>query len=196
MRLEDFSLSSIHFPCCQKTFHPLFVRLGVLLSTSVCFQCDWETFRQLPAIFCAEWRPSVNFRQLLLQSGDHPSTFHTTGRPSVNFRQNSVWPGDLPSTSVKPPCFREIFRQLPSTFCAAGRHCSNYRQLSVPPINLPSTSVNSPCSLKTFRELSVRPGEFSSTFVYFLCCQEACCQLPSTFHAAGRHSVNFHQLSV
>ena len=106
-------------------------------------------------------------------------------------------PQDL-STSVKFLCRWETFRQLPSTFIVSGRTFFNFRQLSVQPQELPSTSVNFLFHLKTFHQLqstSLHLEELSIS-INFPCGPQIICHLPSTFRAAGRHSVNFRQIFV
>ena len=150
--------------CCQLSMRP-----GDLPSTSVKLQCDQEIICELSANFHAAGRPSVNFRQHFVWSGD-----------SVKCHQLSVQPGDLLSTYVNILCCQETFHQLPSTFCAAGRPSINF--------------VIFPCGWGpsvNFCQRSVQPGDLLSTYVNILCCQETFHQLPSTFCAAGRPSINF-----
>ena len=126
------------------------------------------------------------------------SSFRAAGRLSVMFGHLSLPPGHLTSTSISFPFGWEIFRHFPPTFHAAG--------------NLALTSVNCPCCREiickypsifwvprrpffNLRQVSLRPGDLPSYSVNFLCGQETFHQVPSTCRAAGRHSVNFHQLS-
>ena len=93
-----------------------------------------------------------------------------------------MWPRDLPSTYVNFSCGRKTFRELLSTLHTARR-----------------ASIN-------FSQLSVRPGDFLSTFIIFhfshiSFCQlpygwETVHQLPSTFLTAGWPSVTFCQHSL
>ena len=173
-------------------------------------------FLQLPSTFCAAGihsvnfhvagRSSVNFCQLFMWSGHLPSTFRTIVRTSINFHQLSfrlgellsssvniscgweifcqlsVQPGDFSPTYVNFPCDRETFRQLPSNFRAARRS--------------PPTSVNLLCCREIFHQLSVWPVGFLITSGSFPCDSSTFHELPSTFLAAGRPSVQFCQLSV
>ena len=133
-----------------------------LLSTCVILPCGWETLCQLLSTFSA--------------ATDFLSNFCTTARPFFNFQ------GNLLQISVKFPCCQITLRQFPfgletlrqflSTFCVTGIFSVNFLQLSVLPEYFLTTSMLFPCCQKTF-------------------CQENFGQLPSTFRAAGRPSVNF-----
>ena len=64
---------SVNFPNGWETFHhfrQICVQPGDTLSISVKFGCVWGTFCKLLSPFCAAGRPSVNFCQLCLQTGD------------------------------------------------------------------------------------------------------------------------------
>ena len=98
------------------------------------------------------------------------------------FRQFFVQPGDLPPTSVNFPCDQEVFSQLPSNFHAASRS--------------PPTSVNLPCCWEIFRQLFMRPVGLPITSGNFSCDSATFRELPSTFLASRRPSVQFCQLSV
>ena len=72
-------------------------------------------------------------------------------------------------------------------------------------VNMKLTYVNFLCIRETYRQLSLWPEDLTSTsvilpcgrpFVNFLYSVQAFCQLPSTFCAAGRPSVNFLWLYV
>ena len=131
---EVIPLAFVKFPCVQKIFKQLCVRMGYysvnfhqlsvrtedFTSTSVNFPCGWKTF--------------VNFCQLYLRPGDLTST-------SINFlcsRGTTV-------NSVNFLCDRET-RKRSSTFRAAVGHSINLGQLSL----CPSTF---PCGRETFRHL-------------------------------------------
>ena len=148
-RLEYLSSTSINFPCVQKTFRQLFVSL----STSVNFLFSREAIRKLASAFRGAETSSASLHQFSVPPGE----------PSVNLRQYSMRPGDLPSTSANFPYGQETFRQL-SAF----------------PVDL--------------RELSVRLRELLLTSVNILCGQETLRQKPSTFHAGGKPSTNIRQL--
>ena len=173
-------------------FRHLSVRPRELLSTSVNLLYSQE-----------------NFCEIL-------STFGAARRHSVNFQQLSEQPGDPPTTSVNFLCCRENFRQLPSTFhaargisinfCqlymqpgellsnfrAAGRPSVSFRQLSVGAVELPSTSVNFHAATSP----SVNFPYHRLTVGNIPCGRETLSHLASAFHAAGRSSVRFRQLSV
>ena len=70
----------------------------------------------------------------------------------------------------------------PSTFSEARRPSINFCQPSVRPVDFRQL----PATIRATRRLSFK----------FLCGREVFHQLPSTFHVAGRPSVNFHQFSV
>ena len=161
----------------------------------------------------------MNFCQLYMQPEEFSTTFCAAGSPSVNLRLLSVWPAELQSTSVNLSYGRETFRKHSFTFREAGRPFITFNQLSVQPIDLLSTSVNFLCCWETFHQLPLtlcdagRPsinfhqvwvatrrssvnfrllsGRPSDLLVNFLCGLKIFCQLPSTFCAAGRSSVNF-----
>ena len=88
----------------------------------------------------------------------------------------------LLSTSINFPWGQETFRQFPSTLHNDRRASSTF------------LVAGGPCI--TFHQLSVLPGNLSTTSVNFLCGRKTIRQLPWTFCAAGRHSVNFRQLFV
>ena len=175
----------------------------VLLSSPIELLCSRETFRQLLSTLRATGGPSVNFCRLSVQPVDLPSTSVNIQCGQKAFRELSVWPGDLPSTSDNFQCDQETFcqlpstfsvaekfRQLPSTFRATGRSFIKIRQLSVPLGDIQSTLVDFPCG-----------QNLPSTSDNFLCCREtihqlslifhAAINLPPTFSAAKRTSVNF-----
>ena len=110
-----------------------------------------------------------------------------------DFRQIFAPLGEHPSTSVNFTCALET-RQLLSNVLAAGRVSVNFCQLSVLPGEILSTYVKFLCGQKTFCQLSMRLGGFPSIFVKFPCGREIFRQHSLTFRAAGRLSVNFHQL--
>lgn len=113
--------TSVNFQCGQKlsdnsdcileTFSKLPSTFCVARSTLVNFLCSHKTFRQLsstfnaarrlplPSInFRAVGRPSINFRQILVQLGDLLSisvNLLTVRRPSFNLCQLSVRPGNF-----------------------------------------------------------------------------------------------------
>lgn len=117
----------------------------------------------------------------------------TSGRPEVGQR-HSWWAGSVPK----------------ATFCARVGPSFNFCQHSMPPGDFPSTlraagdilltSVNyqhSP-TLRVFGQPSINchqicvwTGDILCTSASFLLRQETLCQLPLTFYAAGRSSVNF-----
>ena len=154
--------------------------------------CHRENFLQHQSILCAAGSSSVNFS--CGQDAFHQlqSNFRAAERSSVTFCQHSLCPGELSSTSVnllfwqktfcELPCGRENFCQLPSTFCAAGRPSINFRQLVVcreTNRQLSSTLGVAGGPSNNLRQPSVWPEDCLSTFC-----------------AVGRHSINFHQISV
>ena len=133
-----------------------------------------------------------------MQLGDFLSSiinFLCGWKTFVNFHQLYVRPGDLPSTYGNFLYCWQTFRQVSSTFCATSRLSIIFSPLSVQPGNLPSTSFNSPCRQKTFRQLPLFLCAAWTTSVNFPC-GRTLSQLPSTFHVAGRPSVNFCQVFV
>ena len=113
-------------------------------------------------------RPSFNFSQLSV----HRETF----------RQLSTRTGVHTLNSVNFRCDQETFSEFSLTFLADSRPSINFRLLL--------------CSRETFRQHSFQPVQFPSTSINFLCGWETFCQLPSTFRAYRRTSVNFRHLSV
>ena len=92
-------------------------------------------------------------------------------------------------------CGLGTFCQLPSIFCTAGRPSDKFHQHSVRPVDYSTSFVHFLCSRETFRQLSsilLAAIRLSVNFRHFCALPE---QLLSTFRAVG-HSVNFHQLSV
>ena len=176
------------------------MRSGDIPSTTVSIPCDSGTLSELPSTshaagrrstFFNSGRPFVIFCYFLCEwetPCQLPSTFLATGTFSVNFRQLSV---NFLQLYVRPG-------ELPKMFYAAGKRSDNFRQFSVQSVNLSSTSVNFLCGRETFCQIpsilcatGVLP--ISVNFPYGL---ETFRQLPSTFHASGRSSDIFHQLSV
>ena len=150
----------------------------------------------------AAGRPSVNFPCGQDTFHQLPSAFRGAGRSSVNFRQLSVQAKDLPLTSVDFLCNSGTFRQLLSTSHEARRTSVNFCNLSVWPRELPSTSINFLCVRRlpvNFRQLSMRQRDslfvwsenHAATSISNLCGHRTLPQLPSTFRAAMRPSVNF-----
>ena len=92
-QLEDLPLTFVNFPCSQKTFHQLSVRLGEFPSISSNFPSGRPSVN-----FCTAGRTFINFFQML--PGELQSTFCATRRPPIIFHQLSVLPGELPSTSI------------------------------------------------------------------------------------------------
>lgn len=177
------------------------MRPGDILSTfraaltlSVNSPCRQETFCQFPSNVCVQ-KIFLQLMSNFLQPEDSPSNLCAAPRPSVNFRHFSLQPEDLPPT--------------PSTFCVDGRCYINLRKHFVRPEYFPSTSVNFPCRHKTFCQHSARPRDFPSTSVRFPCswvtfqlisvnflCGREIRQILTTFHVAGRPSLNFCEISV
>ena len=177
-------------------------------------------FRQIPPPFHSAGRHFVNFQQVFVQLGNHPSTsinsscgwetyhqlpstFCAARRPSVYFHPLSMRPGDLLSTSGKIPYVRLNFRQLPSYFERMGDTstsmnvpCSGeaFRQISAPPREHPYTYTAG--RQKTFHQLSMWLGEIPSDSVIFPCDRKSFQQLPAILSVPKRLSVNFNQLSV
>ena len=157
-------------------FRHLSVQPEDLLSTSVNFLCGRETSRKLPSYLGAVGRPSVNFRQFLCG-------WDRSGQK--RFRQHSLRSGSLPPTFVNIPYDPKTFHKLSSTFRVAGRPSS--------------TSVNFYVARRRsviFHQLSVQPGDRPPTSVNILCVPVTFCKITSTFHAVGRPSVKFRQVSV
>ena len=109
--------------------------------------------------------------------------------PSVNFSCSSEIIRQLLSTfraddrpAVNIPCGRDTLRQLPSTFHAGRGPSVNFRQISKLPVDLRSNYVNFSGSLVAFHQYFVGP--------------QTSRQIPSTFCAVERPSVNFCQLSM
>ena len=207
--------STYHFTWrLSVNFGQLFVQPRDLLSTSVNFLCGQETFRQLPSTLCSTRRFFVNLCQLSVREGDLSSTsviIRVAGRPSINFRQLFLWQGDhpttyanfpcgardFPSASINFMCGRETFRLLPSSYRAAGRPPVNfvnflYRQKSFRQ-HLSTSHAAGRLSINV-HQLSVQPGDLLSTSVNFLCYWETIRQIPSNSRAARRSFGNFRQL--
>ena len=93
------------------TVYQLSVRPWDLPSSAVNILCR----QNLPEIFHASTRPSVNFRQhsvhLSTFNINFPLTFSVSAEIFVNFRQLSVRLRDLPSTSVNSLCILGTFCQ-------------------------------------------------------------------------------------
>ena len=126
VRLGDHLSTSANFPCDRENFHEFscgwntfrqilstFRTTRDLLSTSVTTLSSRETIRQLPSIFCAAVRFSVNFHQLSVPLGVFLSTSVTSPfgwdkfcEPLSNFRTAK-------RTSIH--------------FCAAGKPSINLR---------------------------------------------------------------------
>ena len=142
-----------------------FRQLSLWPSTSISFPCGRETIHQLQSTFRAVENRSLS---------------------SINFL-----------------CGRETFRHLLSNFSAA-------RNLPSTLVNLlaarrhSSTSVNFLCSQKTFRQIFKQPRDLLSASINFSLAREIFVNfhqlsvrpgdLPSTFRAVGKFSVNFRQL--
>ena len=159
----------------------------------------------LPTTFHVGGRHSVNFCELFMQPADLPSTFvNFPSRKETFCRLSSSFVRlvDLPSTfiaarkySMNFPYGLENFRQILSTFRAPGRHSINFRQLYMQPEDLSIFRIAGRAFVK-FRQLFVLPGDFPSTSVNITCGWETFHQLPSSFCAAVRHSMNFRSLSM
>ena len=161
----------------------------------------------IPSASCAAGRLSINFCQLFMQWGHLSLT-------SVNFPCNSTTCHQLPSTflpvallstSVNIPCGWEIFHQLSvlpgdlpltSVYFTCDRPSANFYQLFLLLGDLLPTSINLPCCRVIFLQLFVQPVGLPITFGNFPCDSATFPELPSTFLAAGRPSVNFCPCSV
>ena len=97
-RLKDLPLIFVNFPCRQKTFHQLSVRLGDIPSISSNFLSG-----RILSPFCTAGRTFINFRQIFVLPGELQSTSCATRRPPAIFHQLSVLLGELPTTSVNIP---------------------------------------------------------------------------------------------
>ena len=159
-------------------FLQLSLRPSDFPAISVKFPCGYGTFRLLPSV-----RPQ-----------DLPSTYtncqcdkelSTVAEPCGHFHQKSMRLEDLPLISVKFHTGQQMFNRLLSIFLAAGTHSVNLRQLSEWLWKLQSNSVNFPCS-----HIVRAPTGLS---VSFSCGWEILCQLPSTFRASTKTSINFCQ---
>ena len=121
-----------------------------------------------------------------------------TERPSLNFCQVSVQSGDLSST-VNFECSQKTFHQILSIFRATKIPSFNFCKLLLRPIHIPSTSDNLQCRRESFCELLstfLEAGRLLSTSIKLPFDLGTFHQLPSTLLADGRPSVNFCQLSV
>ena len=132
--------------------------------------------QNLPEIFHASARPSVNFRQLSGHLQDLPFTFRASAELPSNFVSFSCVRGNFEKfrtaigSSVNFSHLSVQSRDFPSTFCASTEHSVNFRQLSVharnclltfcasggPSVNFSQLS----CGSGTYRQLSVHPRTF------------------------------------
>ena len=138
------------------------------MSTSIDFLCRRE-----------------NFCQLTKQAGDLPSAsvnFRATGRTSINSRHISMRPADLSLTSVNFSYFQKSFRQFSSTL--------------VQPGDPTLATVNVPCGWETFCQLPLSFHAAWGLSVTFCHLSVQPGDLWLNFCVAGRHSFNYHQLSV
>ena len=153
--------------------------------------------------------------QLSVPSGDPSSTFVKYPCGQMTFHQHSVKLLEYLSSSVNFPCSKETFHQISSSLGMAGRHSVNFHLHSVQLGDLLSIfcaasrpSVKFLYSVKAFRQLSstsrmvgmqsinfhqlsVRLEDLPSTFIDFLYGRETFWQLPQTFRATTRPTVNF-----
>ena len=112
----------------------------------------------------------------------------------MNFCQLSRQPGYLASTFVDFQRGWETLRQLPSTFRTARRPSMNFPCSVRPCISFqqlpfgqkPSVNFSQQCML----------GDLPQTSIKFPCSRDTFRQIPSTFRAARRPSVNFRQVFV
>ena len=122
-----------------------------------------------------------------------PEIFHAAARPSVNFCQLSVHLRNLPSTfcasvellsnSLSFSCVRGLFEKVPYGCWISCQHHSTFRAVA-------GLSVSFLCIRGTFRQLLSTFHASKGLFVNFPCVCRTFRELPSTFCASAGPSVN------